>query len=295
MADTAFMRSKLFVPGSRPELFAKALNGAADGICFDLEDAVAEPRKAEARSAVREFLQSGGSAATSKILIVRVNAMDTPHFADDIAAVVQPGVHLINLPKPESPAHVRAAVAAIARAEHDNGVRRPLGLLLNIEAPKALRTAAELAAADPRVVGLQMGLGDLFEPLGIARREPAAVQQAMFAIRIAAGETGVYAYDGAFADIRDADGFRAEAALSRSLGFLGKTCIHPSQIAIANEVYRPSDEEIAHACKVVEAARQADTDGVGAYVVDGKMIDIPFVIRARAIVASARSLGLLPG
>ncbi|MFC5523770.1 HpcH/HpaI aldolase/citrate lyase family protein [Polaromonas jejuensis] len=289
------MRSKLFVPGSRPELFAKALNGAADGICFDLEDAVAEPRKAEARSAVREFLQSGGTAATGKILIARVNAMDTPHFADDIAAVVQPGVHLINLPKPESPAHVCAAVAAIARAEHANGVRTPLGLLLNIEAPKALRMAAELAAADPRVVGLQMGLGDLFEPLDIARREPAAIQQAMFAIRMAAGEAGVYAYDGAFADIRDTEGFRAEAALSRRLGFLGKTCIHPSQIAIANEVYRPSDEEIAHACKVVEAARKADADGVGAYVVDGKMIDIPFVIRARAIVASARSLGLLPG
>ncbi|MBW8719114.1 MAG: HpcH/HpaI aldolase/citrate lyase family protein, partial [Variovorax paradoxus] len=106
---------------------------------------------------------------------------------------------------------------------------------------------------------------------------------------------GVYAYDGAFADIRDADGFRAEAMLARNLGFLGKTCIHPSQIAIANEVFRPTDEEIAHACKVVEAARAADAGGVGAYVVDGKMIDMPFVIRARAIVASARSLGLLPG
>jgi citrate lyase subunit beta/citryl-CoA lyase len=289
------MRSKLFVPGTRPELFAKALASAADAICLDLEDAVSEPRKDEARKTVRQLLLASGDAASSqKTLIVRVNAMDTPHFERDVAAVTQAGVHLINLPKPQSPAHVRTAVEVIERAERANGVQAPIGLLLNIETPTALRTAAELALAHPRVSGLQLGLGDLFEPLGIARREPSAIRQAMFTVRIAAGEAGVYAYDGAFANIRDAEGYRAEAMLARDLGFLGKTCIHPSQIAIANEVFRPTDEEIAHACKVVEAAREADANGVGAYVVDGKMIDIPFVIRARAIVESARSLGLLP-
>lgn len=290
------MRSKLFVPGSRPELFGKALAGAADSVCFDLEDAVAEPRKAEARAAVREFLLSGATAASGKTVIVRINAMDTPHFAADMAAVALPGVHLVNLPKPEGAAQVREAAALLARAEADNGVggvATPIGLLLNIESPRALRQAAELAGADARVAGLQMGLGDLFEPLGMGRREPAAIQQAMFAVRMAAGEAGVYAYDSAFADIADAEGYRAEAQLARRLGFMGKTCIHPSQVAIANEVFRPSDEEIAHARKVVQAARQADAEGVGAYVVDGKMIDIPFVLRAQAVVDSARRLGLL--
>jgi citrate lyase subunit beta/citryl-CoA lyase len=289
------MRSKLFVPGTRPELFAKALAGAADAISLDLEDAVSEPRKDEARETVRQFLEGGDAASSRKTLIVRVNAMDTPHFERDVAAAARTGVQLINLPKPQSPAHVRAAAEAIERAERANGVQAPIGLLLNIETPAALRMAAELALAHPRVAGLQLGLGDLFEPLGIARREPSAIRQAMFAVRLAAGEAGLYAYDSAFADIRDAEGFRAEAMLARDLGFLGKTCIHPSQIAIANEVFRPTDEEIAHARKVVEAAREADAKGVGAYVVDGKMIDIPFVIRARAIVESARSLGLIPG
>jgi len=287
------MRSKLFVPGSRPELFAKALNGAADCVCFDLEDAVVATRKAEARAAVRACLCDSAATASGKTLMVRVNAMGTPYFADDLAAVAVAGVHVINLPKPRDTDAVRAAAEALARAERGNGVARPIGLLLNIESPQALRTAAQLARAHPRVAGLQLGLGDLFEPLGVSRQDASAIRQAMFMVRMAAGEAGVYAYDGAFANIADAAGFRAEAEVSRSLGFRGKSCIHPSQVAIANEVYRPTDTEIAHACKIVQAATRADAQGLGAYVVDGKMIDAPFVARAHAIVATAHSLGLL--
>ena len=101
----------------------------------------------------------------------------------------------------------------------------------------------------------------------------------MFALRMAAGEAGVFAYDGAFADIRDAEGYRAEATLARRLGFLGKSCIHPSQIPLANEAFRPHAAEIAHALKVVAAAQQAQAGGTGAFVVDGKMVDPPFIAR----------------
>ncbi|WP_353236481.1 CoA ester lyase [Diaphorobacter ruginosibacter] len=287
------MRSKLFVPGSRPELFAKALASAADSLSFDLEDAVAESRKDEARALLRDFLLSGAAAgAHAKTIIVRVNAMDTPHFAQDVEQVVRDGVHLVNLPKPESAAHVARAANAIADAARANGVHRVPGLLLNMETPKSLRIGAALAAAHPSVKGLQLGLGDLFEPYGIHRRETGAIAQAMFAVRMAAAEAGVWAYDGAFANIRDMDGFRAECELSRRMGFLGKTCIHPSQITVANEVFQPSRQEIDDALKVVEAARGADRNAVGAYVVDGRMIDRPFVLRAQAIVESARALGL---
>jgi citrate lyase subunit beta/citryl-CoA lyase len=289
------MRSKLFVPASRPELFTKAFASAADALSFDLEDSVAAERKPQARAALRELLRSDLIAEKQKVLIVRVNALDTPHFTEDINAVAQRGLDLINLPKPESAADVHAAVAALERAEAANGVTTPIQLLLNIESPKAFRLAVELAAAHPRVAGLQLGLGDLFEPLGIARREQAAIQQAMFTLRVAAGEAGVFAYDSAFANIKDEAGFRAEAQLAKSLGFLGKSCIHPSQIALANEVFRTSDDEIAHALRVVEAAREADANGIGAYVVDGKMIDPPFVERARALVRDATRLGLLDG
>jgi len=291
VADLPAMRSKLFVPGSRPELFAKALASEADALSFDLEDSVAPARKEEARKALHDFFCSGALAGCSKTIIVRINASDTPFFAADIQAMAQTGVHMLNLPKPRDANDVRQTSQAISQAQIDNKVSSTIGLLLNIETPTALRTAHELALADSRVVGLQLGLGDLFEPLGIARRDHAAIQQAMFAVRMAAGEAGVFAYDAAFADIADEAGFLAEAQQARRLGFLGKSCIHPKQVALANAAFRPTDEEVAHAQRVVAAAHRADTQNVGAYVVDGKMIDAPFVWRAEAILAAAAQLG----
>ncbi len=288
------MRSKLFVPGSRPELFDKALASAADSLSFDLEDAVAEPRKAEARAALRDLLVSGRTAVAGgagKTMIVRVNAPDTVHFAPDIAAVVQNGLHMINVPKVEEVEQVHIAARAVAEAEATNGVTAPVTLLLNIESPRGLRKAYELAAADKRVAGLQLGYADLFEPAGIHRREMLAVAQTMYQMRMATAEAGVFAYDGAFADVKDADGYRAEAELARRLGYLGKSCIHPSQIALANDVFRPTEAEIAAAQRIVAAAADADGKGVGAYLVDGKMVDRPFVERARAVLAQARAMG----
>ncbi|MFF7055511.1 HpcH/HpaI aldolase/citrate lyase family protein [Achromobacter spanius] len=286
------MRSKLFVPGSRPELFSKALNGPADALSFDLEDAVAPSRKAEAREHLTRMLADPQTAASGKTLIVRVNALDSGHFHADVQVVVRPGLHLVNLPKAESEADVVAAASAIEQARATNGVDEPVGLLLNIESPRALRLAATLAAAHPSVAGLQLGLGDLFEPAGISRRQNVAVQQAMFALRMAAAEAGVFAYDSAFANIEDEAGFRAEAELARSLGYLGKSCIHPRQVPLVNAAFRPTDDEIAHATRVVQAAREASDKGVAAFVVDGRMIDGPFLRRAEDILRSASSLGL---
>lgn len=287
------MRSKLFVPGSRPELFAKALASHADGLSLDLEDAVAESLKDQARQALGTFIGQAGASHPAKTLIVRVNPMDTSHFAADIDAVVRPGLHAINLPKPESIDSVKAAIDAIKQAERAHGVTRPIGILINIESPWALRHAAELALCDARIMGLQLGLGDLFEPYGITRTEPVAVHQAMFAVVMGAAEAGVAAYDSAYANIADAQGFREEAEMARRLGFQGKSCIHPNQVALANAAFCPSEHEIAHALEVVKCAEVAHANGVGAYKVQGKMIDAPFERRANAIVKQARQLGLI--
>lgn len=280
------MRSKLFVPGVRPELFAKALAGDADALSFDLEDSVPEARKGEARESVSALLQSAPLLAAAKIVVVRVNALDTPHLAADLAAVARTGVDLLNLPKVESPQDVLSAVASLEKAEAANGVARPIGLLANIETPRGLRLAAEIASAHPRVAGLQLGLADLFQPLGIDRRDPANVHATLYAMRMAAAEAGVFAWDAAFADIGDAEGFRAEAGMARRLGYVGKSCIHPSQVALANQAFQPDAEEIAAARRIVAAAREAGAAGRGAFLVDGRMVDLPFLKRAEAILAS---------
>ncbi|KRD30341.1 citryl-CoA lyase [Lysobacter sp. Root916] len=278
------MRSKLFVPGTRPELFAKALAGEADALSFDLEDAVAPERKDEARAAVAEFVASEALAASAKLGIVRVNAPDSPWFAADLAAVARPGVSLLNLPKIESAEALHAAVARIEAAEAGNGVERPIGLLINIETPRALAAAAQIAAAHPRVAGLQLGLGDLFEPEGVDRRDRANVHAAMFALRMAAAQAGVFALDGAYADLQDDEGYRAEAEMARRLGFLGKTCVHPRQIALANAAFAATEAELAAAQRIVDAAARAPQRGV--FVVDGRMIDLPFLKRAQALLAA---------
>jgi len=189
---------------------------------------------------------------------------------------------------------VRLAAAALARLEIERGIERPIGILANIETPAALRRAADIAAADPRVVGLQLGFADLLEPLGIDRSDTFAVRQIQLAVRLAAGEAGIWAYDAAFADVKDRAGFLEEAQASQRLGYMGKSCIHPNQIELANSVFQPNEKKIADALRVLEASRDAEQSGMGAFMVDGRMVDVPFIRQAEAVVGLAERLGLLP-
>lgn len=274
------MRSKLFVPGARPELFAKAMAGDADALSLDLEDSVRPQDKAAARDAVATLVASDAARNLAKTLIVRVNAAETPWFADDLRAVAHANLGLLNLPKIESPDDVHAAVRALENIEAEAGIDRPVSLLLNIETPRGFANAAAIAAADPRVAGLQLGLADLFEPLGIDRRDPANLHAVLFALRMAAAQAGVFVMDGAFADIADDTGFSDEAQRARRLGYLGKSCIHPRQVALANAAFAPSEADLAWARRVVDAA---DDSARGAFQLEGRMVDAPFVKRARQL------------
>jgi len=280
------MRSKLFVPGARPELFDKALASAADALSFDLEDSVPEAGKQAARAAIASFLARADVLASNKLLIVRTNATDSPYFAADLAAMAVPGLWLLNIPKVESAAQVHQVVVALERAEAANGVTRPIGLLLNIETPRGLRLAAELAGAHPRVAGLQLGLGDLFAPNGIART-PANVHAVLFAVKMAATEAGVFACDGAWPDVADAEGFRTEAMLAQQLGYIGKSCIHPRQVGQANVIFSVAEAELDEARRIVAAAQAASDLGRGAFLFEGRMIDVPYLRRAEALLAGA--------
>jgi citrate lyase subunit beta/citryl-CoA lyase len=281
--SAVLMRSKLFVPGSRPELFAKAMSSAADAISFDLEDAVSKDRKAEARSTLRDYLKTL-PADSRKAIVVRVNAVQSEYFAADIEAVAGASTHIINLPMVEEASAIQEAADLLDRL--DGGDRRT-GLLINIETPKGLRNAAALATAHPRVMGLQIGYADLLEPFGIARMDQAALAHIRLAVRLAAAEAGVAAYDGAYALVKDPDGYRAECEAARRHGFAGKSCIHPTQIEIANKSFMPTAAEVEKARRIVAASIDAEARGVGAYLVDGQMIDGPFLAGARAVLALA--------
>jgi len=270
------MRSKLFVPGARPDFFDKALAGEADALSFDLEDSVPEAGKADARARLDEFLRSDPVAASDKVLIVRINALDTPHARDDLRALSDFADRLtINVPKVEDAETVRA-VARLTDAR----------LLLNIETPRGLSQASDIAAAHPQVAGLQIGMNDLFASLGCDRGQREAVHSVLWQVRLAAGEAGCFAYDGAWPDLADDVGFRVEAEHARSLGYLGKSCIHPRQVPIANDVF-DRVARAASARRLLDAAAKAEAEGRGAFLYDGKMVDRPAIEEARAILRSA--------
>lgn len=285
------MRSKLFIPGARPDLFAKACATGADALSFDLEDAVAEERKARARVDVAAFLSGQRATAKGKLTIVRVNAPGSAHFVADLAAIVPAQPDLINVPKLESAEQVRDVVAHL----EDVAARAPGAvprLLLNIETPRGLRHAAQIAAAHPRVAGLQLGLGDLFEAQGIRRDDPANLHAAMFRLALAAAEAGVFACDGAHPDFQDPAGFEREARIALGLGFIGKSCIHPRQVDWAHAVFTPDEQALAWARKVVAAAAEARARSLAAFAVDGRMVDPPYLRRAERLLAQGGAQGL---
>jgi citrate lyase subunit beta / citryl-CoA lyase len=285
------MRSKLFVPGSRAELFPKALKGEADALSFDLEDSVVEERKDEARKAIAEFLR--GLGGSEKLMVVRVNGLASGKFDADVAGIAGPGLDIINLPKAESREDVLACAEAIAKAEAALGIEPQIGILANIESPKGLRLAHEIAAADPRVMGLQLGFVDLSQAFGIRLPNPQALNTIRLTVRGVAAEAGIAAFDTAFPDVKDSEAFRRDAEDARNLGFAGKSCIHPSQVSLANAVFSPSQEEVARAEALLAAAAEAKQQGVGAFMHDGSMVDVPVIARALSVAKLAERLGML--
>lgn len=280
------VRSKLFVPGARPELFRKAASGEADSISFDLEDAVPSMQKDEARHAVAEYLTQEGQG-NGKVNIVRVNSIASDLFHFDVERVIVPGLHVLNLPKVQGWEDVLTAVRALEYWERKAGIKEAIGLLATIESPKGLRMAYAIASAHPRMVGLQIGMVDMNLSCGFENGNRTALDAVRVAARLAASEAEIAVFDGAFVKVKDPEGYRAEAESARALGINGKSCVHPSQVAIANEVFSPGQDEIDRAVKLLEAAEEARARGTGAFVHEGDMVDLPVVERARGVLARA--------
>ena len=285
------MRSKLFVPADRPALFAKAMASKADAICFDLEDSVLPAQKAKARAQLKDFLAA--DIHIRKTLLVRVNSVHSADFAEDLSAAAFSPVAAVALPKIEDPSEIGEAVSLLRALENKRALKIPIRILATIESARGLRLAASIAGADERVMGLQLGLADLFGALGVSQDHELAAQYVRLQLRIAAGEAGIPCFDSAFANFKDGDGFIREAEDARNLGFAGKSCIHPGQIELANRIFAPSEEVVAAAARCVAAARAAATEESGAFGLDGRMIDAPFVRRAESILDLAEKIRIL--
>ena len=269
------VRSVLYVPGVNERALEKARELPADGLIFDLEDAVAPEAKQRARARACEAARSG--AYPSQTVAIRINAIGTPWHADDLAAAVAARPDAIVVPKVGSPEDV----LTIERALEQHGDRRT-SIWAMLETPAAVLRSAEIAAAGARLSVLVMGTNDLLAELR-AQELPdrRALEVSLMLCLLAARAAGRPILDGVFNDVRDAVGFEAECLAARRLGFDGKTLIHPAQLEICHRVFAPSEDELEHARRVIEAFRQAAEAGDGVATLDGRLIEQLHVQSAR--------------
>ena len=267
-------RSLLFVPGSRPERFDKALAAGASAVIIDLEDAVAPADKPAARAALQAWLLA--PARGDRAVVVRINSADTPWFDDDLALCGLPGVAAVMVPKAERAAVLARVVAAGARA-----------LLPLVESAAGLGALAALAAA-PGVWRLAFGSIDLQVDLGMKDATEDELLPFRLQLLLASRLAGIGApIDGVSTTIDDEPRLVQDVQRARRLGFGGKLCIHPRQVAVVNRHLAPSDDERAWAQRVLAAAAAAGGAGGAAIAVDGKMVDKPVLLRAEAILREA--------
>lgn len=273
-------RSVLYMPGANERALEKAKGIPADALILDLEDAVAPDAKAAARDRVCAAVVAGGYG--HRELTIRVNGLDTSWHADDVRAAAAAGPSAIVVPKVDRAADVLAIEASLVAAGAPDHTR----IWAMLETPTAMFNAREIAAASPRLAVLVMGTNDLAKELHanhVPGRQPllAGIGLSLLAARAA----GKVILDGVYNDITNADGFAAEAAQGRDLGFDGKTLIHPSQVEPCNAAFAPSEAEVAEAEAIIAAFEEATAAGRGVVTVNGRMIENLHVDNSRRVLA----------
>jgi citrate lyase subunit beta / citryl-CoA lyase len=288
VATTTPLRSLLFAPGNHPRRVEKALGLAADGVILDLEDAVAIAEK----PATRPVVVAAYSQARTGKLYVRVNALSTEWCHGDLVAIVQPGLDGIILPKVEHAHELRTADWLITNLERERGLTAgAIDLIPIIETALGMTNIAAICGAGTRTRRIAFGAGDFTLDMGMvwSRNESELLPHraaCVMASRAAGLEPPM---DTVWADLRDPEGFIASAAHAAALGFAGKMCIHPDQIAPTNAAFTPDEATVAKARRIVAAFDKAEAEGLASIQLDGQFIDYPIVERARQVLAKARS------
>jgi malyl-CoA/(S)-citramalyl-CoA lyase len=305
-------RSTLAVPGAKPKFFEKAAAGAADVVFFDLEDSVPPDLKEQARKDVIAALND--LDFSGKSVSVRINGLDTHYMYRDVVDVVEQAgskLDLILVPKVGCAADIYAVDMLLTQIEQAKGIKKRIGLELLVETPLGLHNIDEIAAASPRNESILFGSADYaaaaamqIKMIGgpnpdyhvLTDADAAGERQVHWGdmwhyplarLVAAARANGLRPIDGPFADIKDPDGWMASAQRARTLGCEGKMAIHPSQVELANELFKPSVKDVEHARRIMEAMAEAEKSGAGAVTLDGKMIDIASIRQAETTVKMA--------
>lgn len=279
------LRSWMFVPGNKERYLQKALDGPADAVLLDLEDGVIPDAKDRARQMVAEALS--GRPADGPEAYVRLNAMETPWFIEDIAAVLVPGISGVCMPKVQDAATVIEMAGILTKFEVDAGLE--LGttrIVAAIESAAALQAAASIAQAHPRLAAIMFGAEDCALDLGLGTQREAEAAQLTYArsaIVIAAAAARVLSVDGVFPDLDDPEGLWADVLSARRLGFSSKSTFNPRQLDVINEIFSPRPDELAYARRVVEGFEAAEAAGDASVAVGGQLVDLPIVRRAQRL------------
>ncbi len=284
------LRSLLFVPGNRSDMLTKAAALTPDAFVPDMEDSVPVEEKARAREVTAAFLPE--LAQRGVLVIPRVNSLDTGLLEDDLAAVVGPHSDGVSVGKIYTPKDVQTIASILARLEQKAGV--PVGhtkLVLWMETAMAIVQAYDICAASPRIVAVAFGAEDFTHDMGIERSaDDSEVAVPRSLVCVAARAANVLALDTPYFLFRDPEGLQHNALASKKIGFKGKFAIHPSQLDVINATFSPSPADIDYARRVVTAFEEAERAGKGATSLDGKVVDVPVVKRARALLEVAESM-----
>jgi citrate lyase subunit beta/citryl-CoA lyase len=283
-------RSLVFVPGIRENMIEKARDFEADVIVLDLEDSVPPAEKQQARQIVRRAIPM--LAALGHTVHVRVNSVGSGLAREDLAAAVCAELSGVTLPKAESAQDIRDIDVLIREQELEHGVRPgTLALIPTIESARGVLRCEEICRASTRLAAITLGADDYTADLGVHRtREGRELDHARNVMAVCARAAEILALDTPFADFRDEEGLVRESEWVRSIGFKGKYLIHPGQIGPVNRVFRPAEEEVAYARRVVEAFEEAVARGHGAVQVDGRMVDPPVAKRAQSLIELAEAV-----
>ncbi len=274
------MRSLLFAPGNRPDVVAKLPRSNPDAVVVDLEDAVAPSAKAASRAVVYQSTTELVADPNGPAVWVRVNALRSEYFADDIAESLHAGLAGVVVPKIETPDDIAAVHAALGAA----GLGA-LPILAGLETVRGVANSREVLATG--VAACYFGAEDFIADIGGARRpDNLEVLYARSQVMMAARLGGVHALDQIVADYQDDTAFVEDGFLGRSIGYGGKLCIHPQQVQLAHSVFTPSEAEVERARALLAAYEEANAQGIAAIAVDGQMVDEPLAKHARSLVAA---------